>query len=85
MNVNADELQSWLIERVATYCREKTSSIDPNVNFSSYGLDSVFALSLVGDIEDYLGFELETTVIWDYPSIFELVNQIESQVLVLAK
>lgn len=85
MNEGTNEFRSWLIERVAKYCRKNIESIDSNANFSDYGLDSVSALTLVGDMEDYLGFELETTIIWDFPSISKLVNHVELQSLALPK
>ncbi|PVZ16365.1 MULTISPECIES: acyl carrier protein [unclassified Pseudomonas] len=38
-------------------------------NLSEYGLDSIVALTLVGDLEDELGMTLEPTLVWDYPSV----------------
>lgn len=39
-----------------------------------YGLDSIYALSIVVEIEDHLGLQLEATMVWDHPSIDSLVE-----------
>lgn len=66
-------LRAWLIERVAAYLECEPSQIDPAQSLADYGLHSVLALSLGADLEDYLQVQLESTVVWDHPSIEELV------------
>jgi hypothetical protein len=34
-----------------------------------YGLDSIDAVTIVGDLEDSLDLELPSTLFWDYPTI----------------
>ena len=36
---------------------------------AEYGLDSVAALSLCGDIEEEFGLIVEPTVAWDHPTV----------------
>ena len=69
-----DNLQAWLAQRVATYVRRSPEEIEPDVPLAEYGLDSVYALTLSGDIEDYLGLSLEPTVMWDHPTLGMLVK-----------
>lgn len=64
-----DTLRAWLAQRVATYVQRPPEEIEPDVPLAEYGLDSVYALTLSGDIEDHLGLALEPTVMWDYPTI----------------
>ncbi|MDL4774212.1 MULTISPECIES: acyl carrier protein [Thermomonosporaceae] len=70
-------LRSWLRERVAHYARREPADIDPSVSLTNYGLDSVYALSLCGDLEDHLGVVLEPTVVWDHPTIEALIAHVE--------
>ncbi|RFU41881.1 acyl carrier protein [Actinomadura logoneensis] len=70
-------LGHWLRERVAHYAQREPAEIDPSANLTSYGLDSVYALSLCGDIEDRLGLVLEPTVAWDHPTIEALAAHVE--------
>lgn len=72
------DLQQWVIGRVAEYCRRATSDVDPDENFTNYGMDSVYALALVGDIEDQFGQQVPATTVWDHPTINKLVAFIRS-------
>ncbi|WP_246192789.1 acyl carrier protein [Kitasatospora atroaurantiaca] len=48
--------------------------LDATVPFTEYGLDSVAALHLYGDIEDAFGFSLDPTLAWEYPTVAELAG-----------
>jgi acyl carrier protein len=69
--VKPDEmmLQRWLIDRVAESIKVKPDDIDTTLPFSYYGLDSVAAIGLSGDLEILLGTKLSPTLTWDYPTI----------------
>jgi acyl carrier protein len=67
------QLAQWLTERVAYYLGIPAEQIKPHVKLVEYGLESVYALALCGDVEDELGIEVEPTLAWDYPTIDSLV------------
>jgi len=69
---NQESLNTWLTERVSTYVKRKPEEIKMDVPLSEYGLDSVYALTISGDIEDYLGISIEPTIMWDFPTIEKL-------------
>ncbi|AJX85283.1 hypothetical protein BG97_3954 [Burkholderia pseudomallei 7894] len=48
--------------------------IDVNRQFIEYGLDSADAMKMVGDLEDYLGFELSPSLPYQYPTIDALAR-----------
>jgi acyl carrier protein len=66
------ELRTWLTNRVAEYLRLPAREIDTSRQLAEYGLDSVYALALCGDIEDHLYIQVEPTVVWDHPTIDQL-------------
>ncbi len=68
------ELRAWLAERVAAYVQRSPSELAYDVPLAEYGLDSVYALTLSGDIEDHLGIALEPTLMWDHPTIEALTS-----------
>lgn len=70
----AESLAGWLIGRVASYTRLPAAEIDPAAPLTGYGLDSVAALSLCGDIEDEYDLIVEPTVAWDHPTVEALVG-----------
>ncbi|MFC5475894.1 acyl carrier protein [Paraherbaspirillum soli] len=65
-------LQAWLAQRVASYVRLSPDTIQADAPLAEYGLDSVYALTLTGDIEEYLGLSLDSTLMWDHPTIAAL-------------
>jgi len=71
---STEALQEWLAGRVATYVQRTPEEIKTDVPLSEYGLDSVYALTLSGDIEDHLGLSLDPTVMWDHPTIAALTQ-----------
>ncbi|MCQ4084289.1 acyl carrier protein [Streptomyces sp. RB6PN25] len=73
------EFRSWLLERLGQYLRRSVEEIDTGVPFAEYGLDSVAALSLFGDIEDDFGLYLEPTVAWDYPTVDSLARHLAAE------
>lgn len=64
-----EELRRWLTDRVADYLECSAERIDRSVPLGEYGLDSVLALAVAGEIEDHLDITLDPTVLWDYPTI----------------
>jgi acyl carrier protein len=73
---NAESLSVWLVDRIAVYLKRSSDQIDATVPLAEYGLDSVAALSLCGDIEEDFDLVLEPTVAWDYPTIEALAAHI---------
>ncbi|WP_030692727.1 acyl carrier protein [Streptomyces globisporus] len=65
-------LDDWLLDRVAAYLHRGAETIEPAVPLAEYGMDSVMAMSLCGDLEDELGIEVEPTLLWDHPTIDRL-------------
>ncbi len=72
--VRAEAIQSWLVARIASTLGMDASSIDPRQPFTYYGLGSVQAVSLTGDLEVFLSRKLSPTIAWDYPTIELLAN-----------
>ncbi|WP_338696860.1 acyl carrier protein [Streptomyces sp. Q6] len=74
-----DSLITWLSDRIALYLKRQPAEIDPSVPLAEYGLDSVAAFSLCGDIEEDFDFVLEPTAAWDYPTVQALADHLLSQ------
>ena len=72
--ISAEAIQAWLITHIASMLEMDSASIDPRQPFTYYGLGSVQAVSLTGDLEVFLDRKLSPTLAWDYPSIELLAN-----------
>jgi|GEM_PF-4326378 len=59
----------WLTAKVADRLGIPVTEVDPSQPFSRFGLDSASSVSLVGELEDWLGQELPTTLLYNHPTI----------------
>lgn len=62
-------IQQWLITKISEKVSLSSQEIEVDEPFASYGLDSVQAVRLSAELEDWLGYKLEPTLAYDYPSI----------------
>jgi acyl carrier protein len=70
------EVQNWLVEKIAHRLGVPADQVDVNQFFDELDLDSTEALVLSGELESWLGFELETTALWYHPTIADLASYI---------
>ena len=68
------EIQAWLVEQISKLLVIDPKQIDTQAAFSSYGLSSRDAIMLSGDLEEWLGRRLSPTLIYEYPTIDNLVS-----------
>ena len=74
-----DALQEWLIEKLAAELGRDPSDIDVQQPFAQYGVDSVLAVTLVADLEDAMGRELNPTLLFDFPTIEAIAQHLAGQ------
>lgn len=74
--VSVDALKSWLVDWLAGELAMDPREINPEQTFLSYGLDSVQAMSMVGELESKLGRRLSPTLAWDYPTITTIAEHL---------
>ncbi|WP_375493277.1 acyl carrier protein [uncultured Nostoc sp.] len=65
----ASEIQAWLVFYLADLLVIDMDDIDITIPFDHYGLDSSTAIGLTGDLEDWLGYRYDPTLLYDYPTI----------------
>lgn len=79
-----EDLRAWLTACVANYVTASAEEIEPTTPMSSYGLDSVSAISLLVEIEDHFGLELEPDAVWQHPTIDALAALLGDRVAAAA-
>ena len=67
-------VEDWLIDRIAQEIQTVPQEIDTLETFSSYGINSVNAVNIVGELETFLDCSLSATLLYDYPSIAALAK-----------
>jgi acyl carrier protein len=66
------EIQAWLIAEIARRAAVPPESVDITASFAAYRLDSLEGVNMAGALEDFLGVELEPTLVWDFPTVEKL-------------
>jgi phosphopantetheine binding protein len=67
--VEYQELVNWLTMKVAGYVKLPPDAIGIDTPLADCGIDSASGLMLCADLLDEKGFDVETTIVWDYPTI----------------
>lgn len=70
----AEAIQVWLVSQIAERLKVHPSRIDVREPLAHYGMDSVQAVSIAGDLEAWLGRRLPPTLAYDYPTIHALAQ-----------
>src|SRR5688500_10177085 len=63
------EVTGWLTHWVSSEMKLDRAAVEPSKTLVSYGMDSVHAMMLVGDLEELLDRPLQPTLAWDHPTI----------------
>ncbi|MBR8835929.1 MAG: AMP-binding protein [Stigonema ocellatum SAG 48.90 = DSM 106950] len=72
--VTEKAIQTWLISHLALYLNIPPDEIDIQESFAAYGLDSAVAVSMTGELSQWIGCELGIILFWEYPSIETLAK-----------
>jgi acyl carrier protein len=77
MNANRRTILRWLTAQLASYLEVPATAIDPMVPLAEIGVDSVHAVSLVGDVEAHFDTDVDPTLIFDYPTLAHIAEFID--------
>lgn len=64
-----EDIEDWLIARIAQILTRPVDDIDPEAPFHSLGMDSINAMNIIVALEDLLEIEIDSTIAWDYPTV----------------
>ncbi|GAB4385518.1 MAG: acyl carrier protein [Elainellaceae cyanobacterium] len=70
------DIQAWLVAYIAAALTIAPDTIDITTSFDRYGLDSLTAISLTGELEIWLGREVDPMLLYDYPTIQSLAQSL---------
>ena len=76
----AEEIQEWFIAHVADLKEVAPGEIDVTVPFDDFALESTDAIGMTGDLEDWLSFRIDPTVVYDYPTIEALSQYLADEI-----
>ena len=70
------EVLAWVTLKFADWLEVPAEELDPRQPISSYGLDSISAVTLSVQLEQELGVELDTAVLWERPTLESLAQHL---------
>ncbi|KAB1140655.1 polyketide synthase [Streptomyces luteolifulvus] len=82
---NACDLEVWLTERVAFHLHRTPDEIDPDTPLADYGIDSVAAISICGEIEEHHRLAVAPTIAYDFPTVHEIAGHLAERLADRAK
>ena len=62
------DIEAWLLIHLRERLGPEADDIDAHMPFSYYGLDSLDAVALAAELENWLGVPVTPDVAWDYPT-----------------
>ncbi|MBP2658535.1 MAG: amino acid adenylation domain protein [Firmicutes bacterium] len=74
----SQEIQSWLVSQMAERLKMAKDKIDIREPLSAYGLDSAEAVTITGEMGEWLGRDISPTLVWDYPTIDSITRFLTS-------
>lgn len=77
--ITEEQIQAWLISHLSLELKISANEIDIHESFAYYGMDSAIAVNTVGQLMDWLGFELEPTLLWEYSNIESLTKHLSER------
>jgi len=63
------DLEQWLTDRVAFHLHRPAEEIDPTTPLADYGIDSVAAIGICGEIEEHHRLPVSPTIAYDFPTV----------------
>jgi len=77
--VSAEAIQSWILDWLAREMQIPAQDLDPSKSFESFGMSSLLAVTMTGDLEDWLGREVDPAIMYDHPTVASLADVLAGQ------
>jgi acyl carrier protein len=75
---SADAIAEWIAAWLARELPMPIDEIDRDESLDSYGVSSLLIVTMSGELEDLLGYPVDPSIVYDYPTINELAAHFAS-------
>lgn len=75
-----EQISQWIKSYLADILEVESEKIDENYEFERFGINSSAAVSLVGDLEEWLGFELSPSLFFEFNTIAQVSAHLANMV-----
>jgi acyl carrier protein len=76
----AEAIEAWMVLRLSDELKLDPSELDTSLPIVSYGLDSIVAFTLTGELSDWLMRDIPYTLFWEYPTVEALAGYLAGEV-----
>ena len=73
------DIEGWLLQRLQARLGDGAEVVDRHMPFSYYGLDSIDAVELAAELEDWLGQPVSATLTFDYPTVSAVATYLAAE------
>jgi acyl carrier protein len=70
------DVEAWMVSYLAELLEIPPGEVGLTVPFENFGLDSVAIVSMTADLSKWLGFELKSDLLFEYPDIRSAADHI---------
>ncbi|MGD1805490.1 MAG: acyl carrier protein [Trichodesmium sp.] len=67
--ISEEELQDWLVSYLSQMLDIDIEEVSTTTSFARYGLNSSASISLIHNLSDWIGQEIDPTIMYSYPTI----------------
>lgn len=77
---DGEAIKVWLMQRLASHLKKDINDLDSATPFEEYGLDSMFAVRVTGELEKVVELRLSPALFFENSCIDDVVNEIVGSV-----
>lgn len=77
---DSDAIKTWLMDRLAKHLKKDITELDSATPFEEYGLDSMFAVRVTGELEKVVELRLSPALFFENSCIDDVVNEITGSI-----
>ena len=77
-------LVAWITAWLRTELKLADAPVATDATFVRFGMDSVHAMMMIGDLEEHLDRRLSPTLAWDHPTIDALASHLAGSTVTVA-
>jgi len=75
-----EDIQAWLVIKIAAKLNKDPATIEKNVAFAQLGVDSLGAINVTSEIEEWLEVEIDPTILYQYTNITQLSGHLAHKI-----
>jgi len=76
VRITQKEIEDWMVKYVSNLCDIMLEKVSTTVPLRKYGLDSATAVTLSGDLMDWLKCDIDPSLLYEHPTIEKAAQEI---------